>query len=448
MNQPGWRPLVVTYWRVPVIAVLAGILAFGGSFLLTPAYEASTRLLIRGRDATFLTSTSQGLGSQPGVGDATLAKALGETQSALLSTRTVAEMVVDDLSLAHPRPKPAGLVGRARSLFAGAYKRVRAILTHGFYAEPDQREKAIEGVYSGLAATPVKDSYVIELRATADTPKLAKAIADSAANALVEVSRRRFAQDSGAYRDFLGAQVTRAAADESAAAAAVRKYKQDNGISDVDLEIRLSETAAQQLGEQRKKEKIDLDGTQAEITALEQTLATTPTTDSSTTKIQTGRSTTELQASGASSRYEQLLAQKQQLGATAAGMVARLAAIDKALAPGVSPSLTGQESELARLELQHSVASDTFKQLSARHQEAVVAADIGTVEVTRLDQATAPTYPVAPVRYLYLALGAMFGAAGALGLQMLRRRPADGPDVEVDGDEPVEVRLPTEAEVP
>lgn len=429
---------VVAYWRVTAVAVLAGLLAFSGSFLLTPAYEASTRLLIRGRDTTFLTATGEGLSRQPGVVDANMAKALGQTQSALLSTRTVAEMVVGELRLDEPRPAKQGPVAKARSLFAGSYKRARAYLTHGFYAEPNRHEQAVAGVYGGLSAAPLKDSYVIELRATADDPKLAKAIADAAADALVDVSKTRFQEEAATYRDFLAAQVARAAADEATATEAMRKYKDTNGISDVSLEIQLSETAAQQLRDQLEETQVELSGARAEAENLGLTLASATPTDSTTTKIQTGRSETEILSSGASANYGGLLADKQRLDARIAGLQARGSAIEKALAPGVSTGLTAQEAELGRLELQRSIASDTYRDLSTRHQEAVVSAERGTVELTRLDEASAPTYPVSPVRYLYLVLGVLFGGAAGLAVRMLRRRPQP-----VAGEQEAETPPPT-----
>ncbi len=55
MTLHAMRP----YWRIPVLALLSALLAFGGSFLVTPQYTATTRLLIHGRDATFLNSTGR-----------------------------------------------------------------------------------------------------------------------------------------------------------------------------------------------------------------------------------------------------------------------------------------------------------------------------------------------------------------------------------------------------
>ncbi|MGB4745191.1 MAG: Wzz/FepE/Etk N-terminal domain-containing protein, partial [Candidatus Microthrix parvicella] len=95
--------LLKAYWRIPVIAVLGGLIAFGGSFVSAEKYTSTTRVLIRGREATFLTTTGVDLSDQPGVIDASMAKSLAETQSGIVTSREVATIVVDKLDLDMPK---------------------------------------------------------------------------------------------------------------------------------------------------------------------------------------------------------------------------------------------------------------------------------------------------------------------------------------------------------
>ena len=60
------RGLFTAYWRIPVIALLGGLIAFGGSFIASEKYTSTTRVLIRGREATFLTSSGTDLSQAPG----------------------------------------------------------------------------------------------------------------------------------------------------------------------------------------------------------------------------------------------------------------------------------------------------------------------------------------------------------------------------------------------
>src|SRR5579859_5528594 len=135
MDQLSATNLRRHWWRVPAIGLLAAIIAYLASFAVPATYGSATKLLIRGRDTTVLSSTGQDLTNQPGVVDSTLAKALSETQSALLGSRTVAEQVVDRLHLAD-KPNETGVVHALKGALAGTIKRTRAYLTHGFYKEP------------------------------------------------------------------------------------------------------------------------------------------------------------------------------------------------------------------------------------------------------------------------------------------------------------------------
>ena len=104
--------LLHRYWRIPVVGLLAAVLAFTASFLVTPTYESSTRLLVHGRDATFLSSTGQNLTAQPGVIDASLSSALLSTYAGIATSRTVATSVVDELQL-DKQPSPPGRLPRS-----------------------------------------------------------------------------------------------------------------------------------------------------------------------------------------------------------------------------------------------------------------------------------------------------------------------------------------------
>src|SRR5438128_12179736 len=84
---------------IMLVAVLAMGLAYAGSYLFSPSYSATTKVLVRAREARFLTSSGQDLSRQPGVIDSSLAKSLGQTNAGLVTGRDVAERVVRDLGL-------------------------------------------------------------------------------------------------------------------------------------------------------------------------------------------------------------------------------------------------------------------------------------------------------------------------------------------------------------
>ena len=409
------RGVLSDYWRVVVIGGLAAIIAFGGSFVVAPTYAAGTRLLIRGRDSTVLNSTGAALGSQAGVIDSQLAAALSETQGALLQTRAVAERVVDDLDLDNKPAKTEGIIGKARKVFSNVYKRTRAILTHGFYKEAPRREAAIAAVYGGLSAKQVEDSYVLEIAATAEGPKLAAAIANSAADVLVEMSGERFQSESVAYRKFLRAQVDRAAAASRRASSAIAEYKTDHGIvTSPEEDYRLSLESADTLRAELRAAEAELEEAQASTASLQSDLAATSPLVTSNQEITTGRSQTQVDSQSSNPVYAQLLGDLNAARARAEGIAARAGALRGALesssgGPGTGP-ISQDEAELARLDLDQSIAAGTLQTLEDSYQAAVVNAQRTAVEISRLDEAGVPTYPIGPKRYLYLAIGLLMGA--------------------------------------
>jgi hypothetical protein len=84
-----------------------------------------------------------------------------------------------------------------------------------------------------------------------------------------------------------------------------------------------------------------------------------------------------------------------------------LAKADASFAAG---PVTAVDEGLRRLQLDSSLADKTLADLNQRHQDAVVNAESSSVELTRLDKAMAPTYPIGPKRYLYLGIGVFCGA--------------------------------------
>ncbi len=102
-----------------MVGLLAAALAFLASYLVYPTYESSTRLLVHGRDATFLSSTGEDLASQPGVVDASLSQALLSTYAGIATSRTVAVAVTDELALDQKPPSTSPYAAVAQGVRVG-----------------------------------------------------------------------------------------------------------------------------------------------------------------------------------------------------------------------------------------------------------------------------------------------------------------------------------------
>jgi uncharacterized protein involved in exopolysaccharide biosynthesis len=433
-----------------MVSLLAAVVAYAGSYLFSPSYSATTKVLVRAREARFLTSSGQDLSRQPGVIDSSLAKSLGQTNAGLVTSRDVAERVVHDLGLDRARAEDTSILGSIRSAMKKTYNVVKALVAHGFYTEPSSPvEAAVMDVQNQLQAAPIKDSYLIEIKASADNPKLAAGIADAAAAAIVSVNKDRFEKDANTYRDFLRAQVDRARADVMAADEAIRVYKDANGITLVSEQLRLSASSQEAIRQALRQTEVDLDGATARQSAIERSLSNVSSTESTTTTVQSGRSATTTTAVAPNKLYQDLQRDLSSVKAEIASLKAKRETLAAALItpannPGVLPT---QEAKLNELELTLSTRQAAYRSVRQSYDEAILNSAQGADEVSQVDHATVPLYPDRPVRWIFALLGLVLGVAGAIGLaHLLDRR---GRRAVVSGDRPLtQMPVPTRAQAP
>ncbi len=421
------------YWRVYVVAILGGLIAYLGSYAISPTYTSTTRVLLRGRETTLLSSTGQNLSGQPGVIDSTLATALGETQSAVVSSTAVSEAVVDKLHLDAPKATDDGVVSKIKGGVAGTIKRTKAYLTHGFYAEPSTRDAAVTEVQGGLTATPLKDSYVLELTGSADTAQGAADVTNTAADVLVAMSAARYQDEANRNRDFLGEQVKRTETEVNDAAAAKRNYEEQNGVTSVQSSLDDSSASRTKVEDDLRAAGVDLSGLQAQLDTVNAQLAATSPTIDGASKIVTGRSDTSIVTTQQNATYESLQVDKNRLEGAIAGAKARQQTLQGVLAGDPNSALSAQAAGVEQLDQRLTAAQKTYQDVNTQYQNAVLTAQHNNIEITRIDTAQVPTFPVSPVRYNYLFLGLLCGALAGAGLTWLRHR---GEAVDAEGAEP------------
>ncbi len=440
--SPGLS-LVRRWWLlVLAVAVLAAVLAFAASYLVTPTYSSTTRVLVRARDAHFLSSTGEDMASRPGVIDAVQPKSLNQTLAGLASSRAVAEQVVTELGLDAPRPGDTSLVGQLRSTFKNAFQVAQAYLQYGYYAEPAPFEGAVERLRKSIAANPIKDSYLIEIKVQSDDPDRAAASAEAVTRAFVRQSADEFQRNAANYRAVLADEVDRARAEVEDAEAALKQYKEENGITDIAEAMRLSAADEDALRQQLRDADAELNSARARQASLNASLASLSPTERSTTNS-SGQNTTSTASTAEAGRaatttvndtttgstenretvspnrvYQDL----QREAASAAAQVAGLEAKRSAIAAAVenraraSAQLAEHAARINALELQRTNAHSTFTAIRASYEAAVVNDARGAQEVTQVDAASRPLYPDRPLRYLFAALGLLCGLAGGMGL--------------------------------
>ena len=283
-------------------------------------------------------------------------------------------------------------------------------------------------IYSSIAAAQVKDSYVLELSGASASAAQAAAIANAAADELVKLGSDRFKAEATSYRDFLADQVAKASAASAAATRAVSNYEVAHKITDAGTQVQLTTQSLSTLRAELQSAQADLASARGELASLRSSLASTSQRATDSQQIETGRSTTNINTTTQSQSFAQLETATEQQQAAVAGLESKVQALTRAIASasGSGAPLTRQSQELGQLEVRQQIATTTYTTLAAQYSQAVTNAADNPLDVTRVDTATPPLYPVKPVRYFYLLVGLAFGAAlSALWCYYASRRRRD-----------------------
>jgi len=300
-------------------------------------------------------------------------------------------------------------------------KHTTAWVVHGTYKNTDRVTQAVDDVQSGLSSHQVDSSYVLQLDASANTPEKAVAIANAAANELVRVGQQRFATDAAAHKEHLTNELKTAGAEQQLTSTRLGNFLAANGVSPALAQSSLNPDTKNQLQTDLAQTDVDLSAARAQQAALAGSLAALPKTSQSSSSVQTGRSTTNLNESNPSSTFQQLLVQKAQVDGQVASLQAKQDRLSATLTPGgdLTNLPADKQEQLATLEAGYTTAAAAYGQLKTEFQQALVTGANDPVELTRIDRPATPTYPSSPKRYLYLAMGIVTGAVLGLMLSAL-----------------------------
>jgi uncharacterized protein involved in exopolysaccharide biosynthesis len=445
---PGLR-LAQRWWPIVLaVTILAAALAYTASYLVSPSYSSATRVLVRARDARFLTSTGEDVAARPGAIDFVPPKTLNQTLAGLATSRAVAEHVVAELKLDQPRPEDTSFLAPVRSTLRDAGRRLIAQAKYGFYAEPTPFEGAVEDLRTNIAATPIKDSYLIEIKVRSDGPELAAATAEAVTRAFVRQSSDEFQRNAAKYRTTLADEVERARSEVEAAEGALKGYKERYQIVDAAEAMRLSAADEDELHQQLRAVEADLTSARARHASLERTLAGLSPTERSTTSA-TGQNTTSTSSTAEAGRgtsttvndttvgnsetrntvapnrvYQDVQRDAATLAAQIAGLEAKRATLSVAVADRAraNAELAEHAARINALDLQRTTAHSSYAAIRSSYETSVVNDARGAQEVSQVDAATRPLYPDRPLRYMFASLGLLCGLAGGLGLALLLDR--------------------------
>jgi polysaccharide biosynthesis transport protein len=459
--SPGLR-VARGYWHLILLAgLLAAIVGFAASFAVSPSYLATSSVLVRGRDGRVLSSTGQGLGPQS-VGDSAWAKSLMQTYGTLIHGREIAEQVVRELGLDLPRPPETSWWKWVRSEVKAYYRIGLAYLKHGYYAEPPAFEGAVDTVQRNIAATPVKDSMILVIGASADDPELAAAIANTATRTFIQTIDLRSRAAAEFHREYLRQQVEAAKGRLAEAEEAVRRHKEQSEVADVAEQARLNAVALDQNRRDQNQLDVSLADARARTAKLRDTLVGLEPSEQSNVRTQSdGRTLAESRIQGdvrsesgtttttESTNPNRLYQEMWQALATAeaelAGLEARSESLQSARARLVAQAaaLPAVEARYNALRADVQVAQERLRDARTQHETAQLADSRGAQEVLLIDTAAQPAYPEKPLRHMYALVGLVCGLLAAVVAALI----LDGIRVARTRRERALLRLPAPAAV-
>lgn len=195
-QPPGTAPINFRrFLWIPVFALCGAVVGYGASFLFGVKYTASTRLLMRVNNTSFLQTNGSTIDKQnASVEQSAISRTVSETQGALLGNEVVARKLVDKLNLDR-NDDPTGPIGFVKKVFATTFKVTYSYALKGTYKKLPRHEQAVKDAQKNLSASQVGLSYIIAVKGSWKDAETATKMSNAAADELVAMTNRRFRED-------------------------------------------------------------------------------------------------------------------------------------------------------------------------------------------------------------------------------------------------------------
>lgn len=401
------------YWRVAAFGLVGALLAFTLSFVFKSQYPSASRLLIRTGETSYnSTDSAASIGDNINIGgiDLTKQQTLGNTLVNLATSREAGTEIVERIGVDRV------LDGEAPS--KGFVSKVTDFLKTGSTGEaPTKEEAAIAKVRGSLEAAVLDESWVMEITAWDPNPRLARLIADTAADVTVDQSAERFRENSLRELDYLTGELGRAREDVTKKAQAVAQFKSANGIivdtSSDSIAGALSPTSASNLDQLNNS----LVGQRAREQVLREQLASTSRTVSVTGTNLDGSPNRTTSPNPEYAALEQQLAT---LRADIAATEAQFNSLATRLGGGTAAGANEIQVQLSQLQNDLELAQQGYNDLNERFSAVSATVEKPRFDASRLGDAQIATSPGRPLRYLFLIVGGLVGALAGLLLTWFR----------------------------
>jgi succinoglycan biosynthesis transport protein ExoP len=237
--QDYWRVIWRKKWLIAVFVLTATLAALGGSYLVTPIYEASTTLHLKEQKPSLLGGDFLGTGA---AGLSTREEL--NTQIEILRSRSVLEEVVEELGLIDK-------YGIEKQL--GEAARQRAVL---------------QKLQEDIAVRPIANTRLIRVTLRSQDPKMARDIANTLAHAFISRDVESKRGEANSVLAFVSDQVDRVGERLARAEEELLKYKEAEAIGILGEEARLKINLLAQLEGSFQEVKVERDVLNTRIAAV------------------------------------------------------------------------------------------------------------------------------------------------------------------------------------
>ncbi len=242
------RILVLHKNFIILMCLSATLTAILITYIISEKFRATTLVLVQPSENFEMTNAAKEvLGYPLPITYVDPVKTINQTYSDLIKSRPIVERVVRDLGLQQQQElyEPS-FFKRTWKKFRKEAKSLivksRLFLMYGRIEKSDPLEAAVEKLSKGLSVTPIKDTYLFQIRCEFTEPRVAAAAANTAARIFVDYYREVSTQKARELKKFVEERRDISERELTQLRATLKQFKSRNNIAllNKEMELKLS----------------------------------------------------------------------------------------------------------------------------------------------------------------------------------------------------------------
>lgn len=377
-----WRILLAYKLVIAIVPITAGLSAVAMTWALPHVYEASSLVIVR-PDEKIRLSPRQGRGKEVldfPVSHAAPVDAPSKTYMEVLQSEAVAASIVTALGLdAPPQIRNTSTLVRLKDEFKfwlrDTVRSSRHVMRYGRVIPATWFEQAVEDLRENLRLESQKNTYAFSIIYRSGDPGVAAAVANKAAEIFLVHNAEAYRSEAETSRKFLEARLAESETVLHEARGVLQAFKDEARLFAIGDEYR---------------ERIKV------------------------------MSTLEVDAETAQAKVAGLLEFYAPSNGKVASAQAEVSGLRKALASYKSDvrNMPEHERRLSELELAVTVAQQDYESIRKKYEESRIAEQTSSADIRTVSPATAPLYPIKPIKYHYAGLGFLLGLTSSIALAL------------------------------